>query len=101
MKSYINQWPIRYKILALVAAPLILTATLITLYHTIETFEQDKESIRSSSERLLAQAANAGQLAFFAEDTRSLNNLAKSLMVDPQITSVHFFDENKSPIPHD
>ena len=101
MKLYINQWPIRYKILALVAAPLILTATLITLYHTFETFEQDKESIRSSSERLLAQAANAGQLAFFAEDTRSLNNLAKSLMVDPQITSVHFFDENKSPIPHD
>lgn len=100
MTLSINQWPIRYKVLLLVAAPLILTATLITLYHTISSFEQDKNSIRSSSERLLTQAANAGQLAFFAEDARSLNSLAKSLMIDADISSVHFFDENKSPIPH-
>lgn len=90
-----NHWPIRSRIMALVALPLILSSLMITLYHTVAGIDREKASLLHNTERLLTQTAAASELAVFAADTDSLDSAANIILSDPDIDSVFFYDDSR------
>ena len=89
-----KHWSLRARVSALVAVPLI-SITLLTLYNINAALNRETVNLQTRGEKLMLLAADAAQLALFAGDEASLDNLSKAIMGDQQIAGVLFFDEEK------
>jgi len=89
-----QQWSLRARVSVLIALPLV-CITLLTTYNINSALSRETASLQDRGEELLLLAADAAQLALFAGDEASLNNLGNAIMRDSQIAAVLFFDEAK------
>ena len=89
-----RQWSLRSRVSVLVAFPL-LCITLLTVYNINSALNRETASLQDRGEKLLLLAADAAQLALFAGDEASLDNLGNAILRDSQIAKVLFFDEKK------
>lgn len=90
-----RQWSLGSRVSLLVAFPLV-CITLLTIYNINSALNRETASLQDRGEKLLLLAADAAQLALFAGDETSLNNLGDAIMRDSQIAEVLFFDEVKT-----
>jgi two-component system sensor histidine kinase BarA len=90
-----QQWSLQARVSVLVALPLVCIIFL-TIYNINSALNRETANLQDHGEELLLLAAGAAQLALFAGDEASLNNLGDAIMRDSQIAEVLFFDEAKN-----
>jgi len=92
-----KQWSLQARVSALVVIPL-LCISILTSFTINSALTREQASLYERAEKLVLLAADAAQLALFAGDSASLNNLSAAIIRDSQISELLFYDENIQPI---